>query len=125
MKHVMIAFYLIVVMLSATRAQSTWKASDYKPVPYRKVMVLAKISDIAARKQLEDFTVKFLNDKGIVAIPAYSIFKMTNVASREAFLVIADSLQVDALLVYSVNGALTFTKSTKILAHSVTKKELR
>jgi hypothetical protein len=105
MKHLLIAFCCILLVQPATRAQTTWKSSDYTPEPYRKVMVLAKITDVIARKQLEDFTVKFLTDKGIVAIPAYSNVKQTDGVSREAFLVIADSLQVDALLVYSVNGA--------------------
>ena len=86
-------------------AQAPWKSSDYKPEAYRKVMVLAKISDAVARRQLEDQTVKLLNDKGIVAITAYANVKQTKVVSREAFLLIADSLSVDALLVYSVNGA--------------------
>jgi hypothetical protein len=87
------------------KAQTSWKSSDYKPEPYRKVMVYAKVSDVAARKQLEDFSVKFLTDKGIIAIPAYANIRKTEGMTREAFLVIADSLQVDALLVYSVNGA--------------------
>lgn len=105
MKQLIIAFCLVALLQPASKAQKTWKASDYKPEVYRKVMVLAKISDQAARRQLEDYTVKLLNDKGIVAIPAYSNVKKTDGVSREAFLVTADSLQVDALLVYSVNGA--------------------
>ena len=105
MKQLLITFSLIFLMLPVTRAQSTWKSPDYKPEPYRRVMVLAKITDVVARKQLEDFTVKLLTDKGIVAIPAYANVKKTDGVSREAFLVIADSLQVDALVVYSVNGA--------------------
>ena len=105
MKQLLITFSLIFLMLPVTRAQSTWKSPDYKPEPYRRVMVLAKITDVVARKQLEDFTVKFLTDKGIVAIPAYANVKKTDGVSREAFLVIAGSLQVDALVVYSVNGA--------------------
>jgi hypothetical protein len=105
MKHLLIAFCVFILMQPATMAQTTWKASDYKPEPYRKVMVLARVSEPAARKQLEDFTVKFMTDKGIVAIPAYANVKKTEGLSREQFLVIADSLQVDALLVYSVNGA--------------------
>jgi hypothetical protein len=105
MKHLLIAFCFIVWMQPVILAQNPWKSSDYKPEPYRKVMVYAKVSDIAARRQLEDFTVKFMNDKGIVAIPAYTNIKKAEGLSREAFLVIADSLQVDALLVYSVNGA--------------------
>jgi hypothetical protein len=114
MNHILIAFCLIVLMQPATVAQTSWKSSDYTPEPYRKVMVLARVSDVAARKQLEDFTVKLLNDKGIVAIAAYSNIKQANVASREAFLVIADSLKVDALLVYSVNGA------EKVVEHTPT-----
>jgi len=105
MKHLMTICCLFVLVLPATMAQTSWKSSEYKPEPYRKVMVLARVSDGTARKQLEDFTVKFLTDKGIVAIPAYSNVKQAHVASREAFLAIADSLQVDALLVYVVDGA--------------------
>jgi hypothetical protein len=105
MKQLLIAFCLYVLVLPATMSQTTWKSPDYKPESYRKVMVLAKVSEPAARRQLEDYTVKLLNDKGVVAIPAYANVKKTEGMSREAFLVIADSLQVDALLVYSVNGA--------------------
>jgi hypothetical protein len=105
MKKLLIAICLLVLIQPAVMAQSTWKASDYQPEPYRKVMVLARVSEQVARKQLEDYTVKFLNDKGVVAIPAYANISKTEGVSREEFLVIADSLQVDALLVYSVNGA--------------------
>jgi hypothetical protein len=105
MKQTISLLFLILLLVQAGRAQTTWKSTEYKPEPYRKVMVLAKVTDVSARKQLEDYTVKLLADKGVVAIPAYANVKQTSVASREAFLVIADSLQVDALLVYSVNGA--------------------
>jgi hypothetical protein len=119
MKHFLIAFCCIVFMQSAATAQTSWKASDYKPEAYRKVMVYAKISDVAARKQLEDFTVKFLTDKGIVAIQAYSNVNKAGTASREAFLAIADSLQVDALLVYTVNGAEKHAENTPTVSVGV------
>jgi hypothetical protein len=120
MKHLIIAFCLIVLLVPASRGQTTtWKASDYKPESYRKVMVLAKVSDAAARKQLEDYTVKLLSNKGIVAIPAYSNVKKTDGVSREAFLVTADSLQVDALLVYSVNGTEKYAKTTSTVSVGV------
>jgi len=105
MRNILIAVCFVVLVQPVARAQTSWKSPDYKPEPYRKVMVYAKVSDVASRRQLEDFTVKLMNDKGIVAIPAWSNIKRTEGLSREAFLVIADSLQVDALLVYSVNGA--------------------
>ncbi len=119
MKQLLIAFCLIVLVQPATYAQTSWKSSDYMPEAYRKVMVLAKITDVVARKQLEDFTVKLLTDKGIVAIPAYANVKKTDGVSREAFLVIADSLQVDALLVYSVNGTEKRVKNTPSLSVGV------
>ncbi len=112
MKNILIVFCLIALLPPVSMAQKTWKASDYKPESYRKVMVLAQLSNFTARRQLEDFTVKYLNDKGIVAIPAYSNMKQTDGISREQFMVIADSLQVDALLVYSLNGAVKRTEVT-------------
>ncbi len=105
MKNLLIAFCLLVFIQSAAISQTSWKSTDYKPLPYRKVMILAKVSDVTARRQLEDFTATLLNDKGIVAITAYSTIRRTGVISREAFLAIADSLTVDALLVYEVDGA--------------------
>jgi hypothetical protein len=119
MKHLLIAFSLVILLQMATLAQTSWKASDYKPEPYRKVMVLAKVTDVTARKQLEDFTVKFLTDKGIVAIPAYANVKKTDGVTREQFLVVADSLQVDALVVYSVNGAERHAENTPTVSVGV------
>jgi hypothetical protein len=105
MKNLLTAFCLLLLLHPATMAQTSWKAAGYVAESYRKVMVLARVTDVAAKKQLEDFTVKLLNDKGVTAIPAYANIRQTGEMSREAFLVVADSLQVDALLVYSVNGA--------------------
>jgi len=119
MKYLLTAICLTVVLQCAVVAQSPWKASDYKPEPYRKVMVLAKISDMSARQQLEDRTVKLLNDKGIAAMAAYSSIKPSRATSREAFLAIADSLRVDALVVYSVNGAEKQVQQTATLSVGV------
>jgi len=119
MKQLLITFCIIALLLPSVKAQGTWKASDYKPEPYRKVMVLAKISDPVARRQLEDYTVKFMKDKGIVAIPAYSNVKKTDGVTREEFLATADSLQVDALLVYSLNGAVARTEAKSTVSVGV------
>jgi hypothetical protein len=119
MKNLLITFCLIVLIYPVSLAQKNWKASDYKPEPYRKVMILAKVLDTQAKKQLEDYTAKFLKDKGIVAIPAYSNVTKTDGVSREAFLKIADSLQVDALLVYEVNGAQKHTEVTSTVSVGV------
>lgn len=105
MKQLMITLCLIVLLQSSTMAQETWKDREYKPEVYRKVMVMAKVHEVTARRLLEDNTVNFLKEKGVVAIPAYSNPMVKDGLTREQFLVIADSMQVDALLVYSVNGA--------------------
>lgn len=119
MKHFLTTIFIIALILQAATAQTPWKSADYKAEPYRKVMVLAKVTDQSARHQLEDYTVKFLGDKGIVAIPAYSNVKLKEGLTREAFLVIADSLQVDALLVYSVNGAEKHAETTSTVSVGV------
>jgi len=103
-KFDIIMCFLVLIMPGAV-AQTTWKAPGYKAETFRRVMVLARVTEDAARRQLEDFTVKFLKDKGITAIPAYSQVQPADLVSREVFLKKADSLQVDALLVYAVEGA--------------------
>jgi|APCry1669189204_1035204.scaffolds.fasta_scaffold00367_3 hypothetical protein len=119
MKQLITVFCLIVLLQPASKGQTTWKASDYKLEPYRKVMVLAKVTDPASRKQLEEYTVRLLNEKGIVAITAYGNVNKTDGVSREAFLVTADSLQVDALLIYSVNGTAKRAESTSTVSVGV------
>jgi hypothetical protein len=119
MKQLLIVFCCFVMLQSATTAQTPWKDPEYKPEPYRKVMVLARVSDLNAKRQLEDYTVKLLTDKGIVAIPAHSHIRDAEGLTREAFLVFADSLQVDALLAYSVNGAEKRVESTSTVSVGV------
>jgi len=105
MKHLLILFSLVVFVQPVLFSQTTWKSTDFKPETMRSVMVLAQVEDKAAKKQLEDFTVKFLTDKGIQAVAAYSIMKRTKFTSKEDFLTHTDSLGVDGLLVYEVEDA--------------------
>jgi hypothetical protein len=105
MKHILIIISLVVLAQPVLFSQTTWKSPGYKPEALRKVMIYAKISDVAARKQLEDFTAKFLADKGIEAVAAYSTLKRTKFDTRDAFLAYTDSLSVDAILVFNVEDA--------------------
>jgi hypothetical protein len=81
-------------------AQSTWKSPDYQKLEYRRVIVLAKTSNDGARRIIEDETVLQLKSKGVNAIPAYSNIQDSDLVSEEAFLLKADALEVDGLLVY-------------------------
>jgi hypothetical protein len=102
MKHLLIFFSLVVFAQPVLFSQTTWKSPDYKPETMRRVMVYAKITDVTARKQLEDFTAKLLADKGIEAVAAYSTLKRTKFSTREAFLAYTDSIRVDAILAFNV-----------------------
>ena len=112
MKHVTLVFLSIFLILSLCSAQSSWKSPEYKAEKYRKVIVLAKISDDLAKRQVEDATVKLLAEKGITAIPAYSNITEEDLASEDALIKKADSLQADALVVYTITGQNTDYKST-------------
>jgi len=106
MKQLVFVIGLIFLLAQpAVFSQTTWKSPGYKPGTMRKVMVLAKIKNEAARQQLEDYTVKFLADKGIDAVPAYRNLTRTKFESREAFMAYMDSIDVDGLLVYNVEEA--------------------
>ena len=105
MKHLLIFFSVVVFAQPILFSQTTWKTPTYKPESLRSVMVLAQVEDKAAKKQLEDFTVKFLTDKGIQAVAAYLTLKRAKFATREDFLAYTDTLGVDGLLVYAVEDA--------------------
>jgi hypothetical protein len=105
MKQLFFIFCLVVLSQPVLLSQTTWKSPGYKPEAIRRVMVLAKVLDDGARKQLEDFTAKLLTDKGIEAVAAYSNLTKTRFSTREAFLAYADSIRVDALLVFTVEDA--------------------
>lgn len=112
MKHVTLVFLSIFLILSICSAQSSWKSPEYKAEKYRKLIVLAKISDDLAKRQVEDATVKLLAAKGITAIPAYSNITAEDLASEEALINKADSLQADALIVYTITGQNTDFKNS-------------
>ena len=105
MKQLICILCIALLSLSSITAQTTWKTPGYQPAEVRKLMVLAKVTDMTARQQLEDFSVKFLADKGIPAIASYANLKQNRFHTREDFLAVIDSLGVDALLAYSVTGA--------------------
>ena len=109
MKHLLLLFSLVVLAQPVLFSQTTWKSPDYKPETMRRVMIYAKITDVAARKQLEDFTAKLLADKGIEAVAAYSTLKRTKFDTREAFLAYTDSISVDAILAFNVEDAQEMT----------------
>jgi len=94
----------------AAKTTSTWKAPDAAPASYAKVAVLAKISDEAARRQLEDRVAEGLAQRGIEALPAHQHFTAEDLASREAVEARAKALGVDAGLVFTVTGEQTAVK---------------
>lgn len=112
MKQLIISFFCIMLVSTISVAQSSWKSPEYKPELYRKVIVLAKVSDDLIKRQLEDGTVKMLNDKGFSAIPAYSNISESDLVSEDALIAKADKLEADALIVYTITGNSTEYKKT-------------
>jgi hypothetical protein len=100
-------------------AQSSWKSPSYQKEPYRKVIVLAKTSNPGAKRSLEDQTVAQLQANGVAAIPAYSNFTEADLVSEETFLVKANALEADGLLVYTFNSNTTEYKNTPQVNASV------
>jgi hypothetical protein len=100
-------FALIICMgllseASAQKLLSSWTSPEYTKSEYRKVAVLAKISDKEVRQLVEDNAVIALRDKGITAITSYLNFNDEDMATRESLIAKADQLQVDAVVVFSV-----------------------
>ena len=95
MKKLICILCIALISLSSILAQTTWTTPGYKPAEVRKLMVLAKVTDAAARQQLEDFSVKFLADKGIPAIASYANLKQNRFHTREDFLAAIEKVRLD------------------------------
>jgi len=105
MKKLSFVFFFLVALTSTSTAQkvlNSWVSPEYAKPNYRKVAVLAKISDKEIQQMVEDNAVLALREKGITAITSYLNFKEADLASTEALIAKADQLQVDAVVVFSV-----------------------
>ncbi|TKS56691.1 hypothetical protein [Mesohalobacter halotolerans] len=97
----LLATIFCVIVSCGSQNSSSWKSPDYEKQNYRKVMVLAKTSDELAQRQLEEATVKLLKNKGVNAITAYNSIEPKDLKSENTFIKKANTLQVDALIVYN------------------------
>lgn len=100
------------LLLQAAVAQSSWKSPDYKPQAYQKILVLAKISDELDKRKLEDATVALLSKNGINAVHAYGIISETDLSDLSVFKAKADTLGIDAVVVFALTGNSSEYKNT-------------
>jgi hypothetical protein len=92
---------------------------EYSKPDYRKVAVLAKITDKEFQQMVEDNAVLALREKGITAITSYLNFKQEDLSSHEALIAKADQLQVDAVVVFSVKREDTKIQNTPTLSAGI------
>jgi len=92
----------VVPAAAATKTVNNWAAATVTPLPGKKMLVLAKISDDVAKRSLEDAVVAGLKQKGIEAIPAYTSITEADLVSVEAIRKKAEELGVSAGIAYTV-----------------------
>jgi hypothetical protein len=117
---VIFSFFLALVLNSnAQKVLNSWVSPEYTKPEYRKVAVLAKISDKQIQQMVEDNAVIALREKGINAITSYLNFKQEDLSNHEALIAKADQLQVDAVVVFSVKREDTKIQNTPTLSAGV------
>ena len=122
MKKYLFVFGLFLTTVGPAFSQkvlNSWVSPEYSKPEYRKVAVLAKISDKENKQMVEDNAVLALREKGINAITSYLNFKETDMATYETLLARADQLQVDAVVVFSVLREDTKVQNTPTLSAGV------
>lgn len=90
------------LLVAGMKTTSTWTAPEHTQRPYSKVMALAKITEEANRKVVEDEIVAAFVKQKMTAIPAYVHMKPEDLASPEAARKKALELGVDSALVVTV-----------------------
>lgn len=83
--------------LPAGQAQSSMDGRKYS-----KILVLVKVQEPEIEKAFENSVVAALKDKGYNSIPSYSSFTTAELENTERLIAKADSLQVDALLAFTL-----------------------
>ena len=99
-----------------TKPSGTWTAPDVKPAAYRKVVVYAKLTDEAVRRQMEDYAVLGLKARGTDAVAAHQVLTPEDLASREAVEAKVKEIGVDAAVVFTVSGQSKEQESTATLS---------
>lgn len=69
---------------------------------YSKILVLAKVQEPEIEKAFENSVVTALKDKGYTALPSYSSFTLAELENTDRLVAKADSLQIDALLAFTL-----------------------
>lgn len=119
MVRTLLALIVCSLFFSAATAQkvlSSWTSPEYTKPEYRKVAVLAKISDSDVRQMVEDNAVLAFRDKGVNAVTSYLNFKEADMASKEALIAKADQLQVDTVIVFTVQREGTAVNNSPTLS---------
>jgi hypothetical protein len=115
----LIAVIICFFLLQAVVAQSSWKSPEYQPQTYNKVLVIAKISDELDKRKLEDATVALLGKNGINAVHSYGTFSEADISDLAVFKAKAASLEIDAVVVFTLTGNSTEYKNTPALNMNV------
>lgn len=120
-KQLFIFSFLFALALTsnAQKVLNSWVSPEYSKPDYRKVAVLAKISDKEIQQMVEDNAVLALREKGINAITSYLNFKEADLVSTDAMIARADQLQVDAVVVFSVQREDTKVQNSPTLSAGV------
>jgi len=110
---------IALLFLAALMGLAGFARDKGKVAKYQKILVLAKVEQPGIKKQFEDAMVKSLKDKGYHAIPSYANITADDLTSAEKLSARADSLQIDALLAYTVLGVETTVKNTPQVSANV------
>lgn len=95
-------FLMAILPAFSQKVLNSWVSPEYSKTNYRKVLVMAKISDKENQQMVEDHAVMALRDEGVNAITSYLNFKEADLASTEAMNARVDQLKVDAIVIFSV-----------------------
>ncbi len=95
--------FIIFIMTCWTFISSGWAQKNNQDITkYKKILVLAQVQQADIKKNFENAVVSALSDKGYSATPSYNTITADDIANTARIVAKADSLGVDALLVFTL-----------------------
>ena len=107
----------LLTALMAIPAGQAQKNQDSRK--YRKILVLTKVEQSNIEKNFENAMVAALKDKGYEAIASYNTFTKREIENTGMLIAKADSMQIDALLAFTLTGVDTKVINTPQVSATV------
>ena len=105
-----VILFLLITACTAPKITDNWMDEAYKESKIEKVLVIGAAKKITFRNLFEGMLVEQLNQKGIEAIPSYTLIQPDKMLAKKTILKTVEKHNIDAVIITVLAGRQEITK---------------